>query len=238
VTKGECTPLASGKVTRRTAIADVAELLDSPEVAALIAALAPQGRGRKGFGPRSLVGACLVKALFALPTCTRVAALIASIPACKRLLRALRVPRPATGSRSSCARTNLRLPTVSTASPSRSKRRCRSTERTSPLTRATFLRSRMDSGTSTTAARSANGSPTQTHLGATAPQSPPAPQARSTATRFMPRFVPVLTSRSHGGSRRHAGMSLCLSRRSWMPLALAVSARRRSQWTRATTTIA
>src|SRR3954471_1839148 len=53
--------MASGKVARRTAVADVAELLDSPEVAALIGALAPQGRGRKGFGPRTLVGACLVK---------------------------------------------------------------------------------------------------------------------------------------------------------------------------------
>jgi hypothetical protein len=72
--------MASGKVARRTAVADVAELLDSPEVAALIGALAPQGRGRKGFGPRTLVGACLVKTLFALPTWTRVAALIAEHP--------------------------------------------------------------------------------------------------------------------------------------------------------------
>lgn len=72
--------MASGKVARRTAVSDVAELLDSPEVAALIEAFAPQGRGRKGFGPRALVGACLVKALFALPTWTRVAALIAEHP--------------------------------------------------------------------------------------------------------------------------------------------------------------
>jgi len=72
--------MASGKVARRTAVGDVAALLDSPEVAALIDALAPQGRGRKGFGPRALVGACLVKALFALPTWTRVAALIDEHP--------------------------------------------------------------------------------------------------------------------------------------------------------------
>lgn len=72
--------MASGKVARRTAVADVAELLDSPEVQALIAALSPRGRGRKGFGPRTLVGACLVKSLFALPTWTRVAALIAEHP--------------------------------------------------------------------------------------------------------------------------------------------------------------
>jgi hypothetical protein len=72
--------MASGKVARRTAVGDVAELLDSPEVAALIDALSPRGRGRKGFGPRALVGACLVKTLFALPTWTRVAALIAEHP--------------------------------------------------------------------------------------------------------------------------------------------------------------
>src|SRR6266704_2252120 len=72
--------MASGKVARRTAVSDVAALLDSPEVAALIDALSPRGRGRKGFGARALVGACLVKALFALPTWTRVAALIAEHP--------------------------------------------------------------------------------------------------------------------------------------------------------------
>jgi IS5 family transposase len=78
--------MASGKVARRTAVADVAELLDSPEVTALIGALAPQGRGRKGFGPRTLVGACLVKTLFALPTWTRVAALIAEHPGLQAVL--------------------------------------------------------------------------------------------------------------------------------------------------------
>ncbi len=78
--------MASGKVARRTAVGDVAELLDSPEVAALIQALAPRGRGRKGFGPRTLVGACLVKTLFALPTWTRVAALIAEHPGLQAVL--------------------------------------------------------------------------------------------------------------------------------------------------------
>jgi hypothetical protein len=74
--------VASGKVARRTAVSDVAALLDSPEVAALIASVEAVGdkRGRKGFGTRALVGACLVKGLFALPTWTRVAALIAEHP--------------------------------------------------------------------------------------------------------------------------------------------------------------
>jgi hypothetical protein len=78
--------VASGKVARRTAVGDVAEIIESPEVAALIDALTPQGRGRKGFGPRTLVGACLVKTLFALPTWTRVAALIAEHPGLQDVL--------------------------------------------------------------------------------------------------------------------------------------------------------
>jgi hypothetical protein len=74
--------LASGKVARRTVVSDVAALLDSPEVAALIAGIDGAGdkRGRKGYGARTLVGACLVKSLFGLPTWTWVAALIAEHP--------------------------------------------------------------------------------------------------------------------------------------------------------------
>src|SRR6266498_984022 len=74
--------MASGKVARRTAVGDVAALLDSPEIVVLIAELGAlrDTRGNKGYGNRALVGACLVKALFALPTWTRVAALIAEHP--------------------------------------------------------------------------------------------------------------------------------------------------------------
>ena len=71
--------MASGKLARRTVVSDVAALLDSPEIAALVAAVDGAGspRGRKGYGARTLIGACLVKTLFALPTWTFVAALIA-----------------------------------------------------------------------------------------------------------------------------------------------------------------
>ena len=73
--------MATGKVARRTAVCDVAELLDSPEISALIDEIdALRWTGRKGFGTRALVGACLVKALFALPTWTWVAALIREHP--------------------------------------------------------------------------------------------------------------------------------------------------------------
>jgi hypothetical protein len=101
--------MASGKVARRTAVGDVGELLNSPEVSALIDELdAPRGRGRIGYGVRALVGACLVKSLFALPTWTRVAALIAEHPglqaalgdspsvwACYRFTVKLRANQPA-----------------------------------------------------------------------------------------------------------------------------------------------
>src|SRR5437867_1376412 len=74
--------MATGKVARRTAVSDVAELLDSPEIADLIAQIDACGspRGRKGFGTRALIGACLVKSLFNLPTWTWVAALIREHP--------------------------------------------------------------------------------------------------------------------------------------------------------------
>lgn len=74
--------MASGKVARRAAVSDVAAILDSPEVHDLIAAVQAVGdkRGRKGFGTRTMTGAMLIKGLFALPTWTWVAALIAEHP--------------------------------------------------------------------------------------------------------------------------------------------------------------
>ena len=79
--------MATGKVARRTAVSDVAALLASPEVAALVAELdALRWTGRKGYGVRALVGACLVKSLFALPTWTRVVALIDEHPGLQAVL--------------------------------------------------------------------------------------------------------------------------------------------------------
>src|SRR5207253_5412311 len=47
------------------------------DFAALLAELdALRWTGRKGYGARALVGACLIKSLYGLPTWTRVAALI------------------------------------------------------------------------------------------------------------------------------------------------------------------
>ena len=73
--------MAVSKVPRRSVAAEVATILDSPEVAALVAELESiRFVGRKGYGSRTLLGACIVKALYALPTWTRVADLIAEHP--------------------------------------------------------------------------------------------------------------------------------------------------------------
>jgi len=67
--------------------AELAEILDSAEVAALVSELdALRWTGRKGYGARALVGACLVKSLYAIPTWTRVAALIAEHEALQAVL--------------------------------------------------------------------------------------------------------------------------------------------------------
>ena len=73
--------MASRTVPRRSVATEVATILDSPEVAALVAELdALRFVGRRGYGSRALLGACIVKALYALPTWTRVTDLIAEHP--------------------------------------------------------------------------------------------------------------------------------------------------------------
>jgi hypothetical protein len=99
--------LAGTTVTRRSVASEIATILDSPEVAALVAELdALRWTGRRGYGARTMLGACLVKALYALPTWTRVCDLIAehaglsdalggapSHWACYRFARKLRAER-------------------------------------------------------------------------------------------------------------------------------------------------
>jgi len=70
--------MSGQKVARHSVAAQLSELLDSPEIAGLIAELeALRWTGRKGYPIRSLVGACLAKSLYAIPTWSRTAALIA-----------------------------------------------------------------------------------------------------------------------------------------------------------------
>jgi hypothetical protein len=57
--------------------AQIAALLDSPEIAALISELeATRWTGRPGYPIRAMVGLALVKSLYCLPTWTRAVALV------------------------------------------------------------------------------------------------------------------------------------------------------------------
>jgi hypothetical protein len=70
--------VASTDVTRRPAASEVAALLDSPEIGLLIEELqATRWTGRPGYPIRTMIGLCLVKSLFTLPTWTRTTALVA-----------------------------------------------------------------------------------------------------------------------------------------------------------------
>src|SRR5262249_48595180 len=70
--------MAPTKVPPGHDAAQVAALLALPEIAALIADLGePRWTGRPGYPIRTMVGAALVKAIYALPTWTRTARLIA-----------------------------------------------------------------------------------------------------------------------------------------------------------------
>ncbi|MCY4130503.1 MAG: hypothetical protein OXG15_14815, partial [Gammaproteobacteria bacterium] len=66
---------------RRDRLGSVAALLDSPEIAELVAELEGlRWTGRKGYPIRSLVGACLAKSVYAVPTWSRTARLIGEHP--------------------------------------------------------------------------------------------------------------------------------------------------------------
>ena len=79
--------MAVPTVPRRSVAQEVSALLDSPEIAELIRELdALRWTGRKGYGSRALVGACLVKSLYAIPTWSRTAALIAEHDALRAAL--------------------------------------------------------------------------------------------------------------------------------------------------------
>ena len=100
---GQTVPIRRGGLA-----GSVVALLDSPEIAQLIAELEGlRWTGRRGYPVRSLVGACLAKSLYAIPTWSRTASLIAehtglqealggcpSVYACYRFAAKIRKHRP------------------------------------------------------------------------------------------------------------------------------------------------
>jgi hypothetical protein len=74
VSNGRRVPLEARKVQRH---ADVAAILDSVEVRELVEEIDNlKLRKRRGYGTRTLIGACLVRTIYALPTWTRTVQLI------------------------------------------------------------------------------------------------------------------------------------------------------------------
>jgi transposase len=69
--------MASQTVPPRSAAVELAALLDSPEIAGLIAKLeATRWTGRPGYPLRAMVGIALAKSMYAIPTWTRTVALV------------------------------------------------------------------------------------------------------------------------------------------------------------------
>jgi hypothetical protein len=65
------------KVPPLSAVGQLAEVLDSPEIAALISELeATRWTGRPGYPLRSMLGMALAKSMYAVPTWTRTVALV------------------------------------------------------------------------------------------------------------------------------------------------------------------
>lgn len=79
--------MAVPKVAPRPATAEIANLLDSPEIGRLIADLeATRWTGRPGYPIRALVGLTLAKSLYAIPTWTKTVALVREHWALQRAL--------------------------------------------------------------------------------------------------------------------------------------------------------
>ena len=79
--------MATPNVAPRSAAAELVGLLDSPEIAGLIAELeATRWTGRPGYPLRAMVGMALAKSMYAIPTWTRVVRLVAEHAAMKDAL--------------------------------------------------------------------------------------------------------------------------------------------------------
>jgi hypothetical protein len=110
------TSVVGSKVSPRSDAVQVAALLDSPEIAQLVAELeATRWTGRPGYPVRTMVGMALAKSVYTLPTWTRTVALasehaalrtalgcpdVASVPsvhACYRFTAKLRAFKPLLG---------------------------------------------------------------------------------------------------------------------------------------------
>src|SRR5215208_34406 len=69
--------MATAKVPPQSAVGQLSEVLDSPEIAALVSDLeATRWTGRPGYPIKSMIGMALAKSIYAVPTWTRLVALV------------------------------------------------------------------------------------------------------------------------------------------------------------------
>ena len=176
--------MATATVPRESAPHTVAEALSSPEIDNLVEGLeALRWTGRPGYGSRVLVGACLVKSLYALPTWSRTTRLIREHKGLQEAIGGTpRARTLSTASHASCAATGTYWRPVSVGSRPRFARSCPSTGRTWRSMPQTFPPTRTARDTSTRAAPSVKRSATRTRAGDTAPPSRPARVGASTGT--------------------------------------------------------
>src|SRR2546430_16894051 len=79
--------MAGQTVPLRSAVSELAAVLDSPEIRVLIEQIeALRWTGRPGYGVRAMVGMCLAKSLYAQPTWSRIARLVAEHPALQAVI--------------------------------------------------------------------------------------------------------------------------------------------------------
>jgi hypothetical protein len=79
--------LAAQNLAARSPLDLLRSVLDLPEIQTLIREIEDARIvGRKGYGPRALLGACIGKTLYVLPTWTRIARLIEEHPELQKVL--------------------------------------------------------------------------------------------------------------------------------------------------------
>src|SRR2546430_1059143 len=79
--------MAGQTVPLRSAVSELAAVLDSPEIRSLIEQIeALRWTGRPGYGVRAMVAMMLAKSIYALPTWSRIARLVAEHPALQAVI--------------------------------------------------------------------------------------------------------------------------------------------------------
>jgi len=192
--------------SRPPAAAEVKRLLESPEIQRLVADLREtRWTGRPGYPVQAMVGLCLVKAMYALPTWTRVVALVKDHWALQRALGCDGDPPSVWSAYRFASKLRENAPMVERCIHSvvaGLKRSCRATAATSPSTQATCPPTRTGSASSARTARSnATGTRTPMHRGDIGRRSRLGAAAASSGIAFTRRSARRPTCRLRGRSR-------------------------------------